>query len=443
MKPKHPAPGAKPAPPSHIDHEAVMNALTSGQVDALVIKDEVFILRQAQQNTEIERALAMLRESHDTLEAIKRGEADALVIEGRVFTLKGADQPYRDMVEQMQEGALTLSGGLILFSNRRLAEMLKVPLQELTSRRFADFVIAEDRAKFDDLCDQGYRGTSRGEIRLATADPSVLPVQLAINPMHVESVSGLCIIVTDLTQQKLFADLEQMVAERTRALRQSNLALQEESEMRQRAQREMLEAGTNEQIRLGQELHDGPQQTLTALVLKTKKLERKVAEGQEITRAEIEQLPRIVSSVMSDLRAISRNIFPVTLEKSGLVAALEELAANSETLFNIRCKVTLQGRPAPDNIDTAHNLYRIAQETIHNAVKHSRIKEMEIRVRDCAPGLELMLIDDSPGFEPSPQKSKGMGLRNMFHRVQLMRGTLKFERQPDGRFAVVCTLPAS
>src|SRR5215472_7566179 len=83
-----------------------------------------------------EDLLARLNELEETLRAIRQGEVDALLVstsEGdRVFTLQGADHPYRVMVETINEGAATVSpGGEIFYANRRFAEMLAVPLEQL------------------------------------------------------------------------------------------------------------------------------------------------------------------------------------------------------------------------------------------------------------------------------------------------------------------------
>ena len=91
----------------------------------------------------VDELRARLAEAEETLRAIRSGEVDALVVstsEGdRVFTLRGADEPYRIMLEQMSEGAASLSGDrVLLYANRRLAELLAVPPQPWSARRSSD-----------------------------------------------------------------------------------------------------------------------------------------------------------------------------------------------------------------------------------------------------------------------------------------------------------------
>src|ERR1700681_4746706 len=92
---------------------------------------------------------ARLDEAEETLRALRSGEVDSIVASGpegdRVYTLKGADETYRVMVQEMAEGALTLSlDGLILFSNKQFARMLRRPLERVIGSRILDFVAAED-----------------------------------------------------------------------------------------------------------------------------------------------------------------------------------------------------------------------------------------------------------------------------------------------------------
>ena len=108
---------------------------------------------------------ARLAEAEETLRAIRTGEVDALVVstsEGdRVFTLRGADEPYRIMLEQMSEGAASLSGDrVLLYANRRLAELLAVPLSTLVGTPIERFVAAEDRALLAELF-----ASREGEVR--------------------------------------------------------------------------------------------------------------------------------------------------------------------------------------------------------------------------------------------------------------------------------------
>jgi len=145
-----------------------------------------------------------LDEAEETLRALRSGEVDAVVASGpdgdRVYTLKGADEAYRVMVENMAEGALTLTpDGLILFSNEQFASMLGVPLEHVIGSPIYDFAAPEDAPALAAVL-AGPSG-SKAEIRLRNGDRT-LPAQVSANPLSFDGTECVCLIVTDLTGQK-------------------------------------------------------------------------------------------------------------------------------------------------------------------------------------------------------------------------------------------------
>ncbi|MCJ2033383.1 PAS domain-containing sensor histidine kinase [Methylobacterium sp. J-068] len=152
---------------------------------------------------------ARLEEAEDTLAAIRRGDFDAVVVEDGagerlIYTLENADRPYRVLIEQIQEGALTLSAeGTILYGNRRLAEMLGVSQERVIGRSLQDFVLDVDRSILHRLLDGAADGAVRGELALAVPDSGSLPVNLSLSRLHREDVTPLlCGILTDLSEQR-------------------------------------------------------------------------------------------------------------------------------------------------------------------------------------------------------------------------------------------------
>ena len=179
-----------------------------------------------------------IAEYEETLGAIRRGEIDAVVVSGRagehqVFTLDNADRPYRVLIEQMQEGAVTLSDdGTVLYSNRRLAGMLGLAQERVVGQLLQGFLVSEEGVAFARLRHAARYGSARGEFTLLGANNRPVPVYISLNHMHDESTTLLCGVLTDLTEQKLhlseLADanfrLLNEIAERERvedALRQS------------------------------------------------------------------------------------------------------------------------------------------------------------------------------------------------------------------------------
>ena len=150
---------------------------------------------------------ARLAEANETLVAIRFGEVDAVLVQGprgdQLFTLKGADEPYRVLIEEMNQGAVTLSAdGSILFCNRRFADLLRAPIEKIVGVTFGAFVVPSERVRFADLMEAARTGGSAGEITLSASDASSVPLQLAMGPLPVESAAAICLVATDISESR-------------------------------------------------------------------------------------------------------------------------------------------------------------------------------------------------------------------------------------------------
>ena len=168
-------------------------------------------------HAEIEELRQRLQEAEETLHAIRSGEVDALVINGpageQVFTLRGADHVYRIIVEEMSEAAVTLSAdGAILYCNSRFAELVRTPYGRIIGNPFALFTAPEHRDHFAALISTHEK--CRAEIELQAADGVRLPIYASCNRISVDNSPAVCVIATDLTEQKR---QEELIAEERRA----------------------------------------------------------------------------------------------------------------------------------------------------------------------------------------------------------------------------------
>lgn len=149
-----------------------------------------------------------MTEAEDTLHAILSGEVDGLVVttaEGeQIFTLSGAEHPYRVMVETMNEGAATLAfDGTILFCNRRFADIVRMPLENVIGASIHQYISSKDLDVFNALFDQGLTKNSKMELTLQTGDGNSAPVLLSASPLNQVDMHGaMCLVITDLTEQK-------------------------------------------------------------------------------------------------------------------------------------------------------------------------------------------------------------------------------------------------
>lgn len=176
---------------------------------------------------------ARLDEAEDALRAIRRGEVDALVIETehdlRVYTLQDSEHAYRVMVETMNEGAASLmADGTILYCNRRLAEMLGLPLEQVLGATFFDLLGEGQREAFSQLLCQAVKSEVRAELSLPVRGAAALPALLSMKSISIDGDHpAACLVVTGLAeQQRSREELEARVAERTVELAQKNRDLE-------------------------------------------------------------------------------------------------------------------------------------------------------------------------------------------------------------------------
>jgi len=148
-----------------------------------------------------------LEEAESTLQAIRHGEVDALVVSSptgpQVYTLQSADHPYRILIQEMQEGALTLtSTGLILYANLAFARMMRTSLESIVGTSVQRFVAPHELQSFQAFFERCARSNTRGEMVLQAADGTLVPTFLACNSFRVDDFQSVCLVVTDLTEQK-------------------------------------------------------------------------------------------------------------------------------------------------------------------------------------------------------------------------------------------------
>src|SRR3989338_231820 len=151
---------------------------------------------------------AQLGEAEETLRAIRDGEVDALFVagegDGHLFTLKGADQPYRTLIEEMSEGALTMTAeGVILYANRRFAEMLKMPLTKVIGATIHTWIAPGSQQILPSLLGKGADKKRHEQLTLIASDGTQVPVYFSLSNLLIDGMpDAYCLVATDLTEQK-------------------------------------------------------------------------------------------------------------------------------------------------------------------------------------------------------------------------------------------------
>jgi len=220
------------------------------------------------------------------------------------------------------------------------------------------------------------------------------------------------------------------------------LTVLQDATARRQLEREVLEASNREQQRIGNDLHDGLGQELTGIALLLRGLENRAEREAAALSPAIEEVALLVNDAIFTTRALARGLSPVTFDRGGLALALEELARRLSAMFhiNVRCEADDRLDRGLESVNALH-LYRIAQEAVTNAAQHGSAGKVMIELRfDAGRGL-LRIEDNGHGFNPAMHQSKGLGLRIMHYRAQMMAGSLRIESARSRGTVVSCWFP--
>jgi len=208
---------------------------------------------------------------------------------------------------------------------------------------------------------------------------------------------------------------------------------------------QLLTAQEEERRRIAREIHDGITQDLALAGIELGLLRRESA--AESARQKIAQVEEKLLAITEDLRLLSHEFHPGLLEHAGLRVALEAHCRELSSLYGL--EVRLEAGPFADKIPRglALPLYRIAQESLRNVVKHAHASQALVSLReieDAAGGrrLHLSVVDDGIGFEPgSPEQGTGLGIMSIAERARLIGGELQIHSVPQAGTRLQLTVP--
>jgi two-component system sensor kinase FixL len=208
-------------------------------------------------------------------------------------------------------------------------------------------------------------------------------------------------------------------------------------------EREILIASEREQQRLGRELHDDLCQQLACVEFLMHSLEKELATKSKADARRAAEISKLLRETNARARELSHGLAPTHLEAGGLFSALEKLAMRTRKVFHIDCRFRCTGPVQIDDPEGRYHLYRIAQEAVSNAVKHGRAKRIEINLEAKGSHQVLSVKDNGVGLPQKLRRAKGVGLRIMQYRAELICGSLVVQRKSGGGTAVVCSIGAN
>jgi PAS domain S-box-containing protein len=211
------------------------------------------------------------------------------------------------------------------------------------------------------------------------------------------------------------------------------------SESRNR-ERDLLNAVAGEQRRFAHDLHDGLGQELTGIALLLKTLVRRAASDAPALVTGLEEVLEYANGAIATSRAVARGASPVGREHGGLDEALRELVERIQRQGGPALSYQVTGRDSGE-LDAllADNLYRIAQEAITNAVRHSGARRVALRLERTLAYVRLAIEDDGSGIPPGAGEHGGLGLRIMRARAELVGARLAIGALAPHGTRVECT----
>ncbi|HPV39764.1 MAG TPA: PAS domain S-box protein [Spirochaetota bacterium] len=189
-----------------------------------------------------------------------------------------------------------------------------------------------------------------------------------------------------------------------------------------------------ERQRIGQDLHDGLGQNLTAVTFLIEALKEKTAERFKVGIPDIENIESMIRDAIVQTRSLSRMLSPVEMEKNGLRSALDEMASSTEKIFHVSCKIYQDGNFYVSDNQAATHLFYIAREAVTNSIKHGKASSIHIHLVANSEFLRIVIQDDGEGAQE--KKNTGLGLRIMRYRAGIIGAEFQAGNREGGGFEV-------
>ena len=296
--------------------------------------------------------------------------------------------------------------GRLTMANLALLREARFTAAEALGRPLADLPLPPALAA-EAVSDRALLGGDVGEVFRERADPQRdgslrwrATTKALLREAHSDQVTGLVSITRDVTRPK---ELE----------------------------RELLDISGREQRRLGSDLHDDIGQQLSGILMMMGALKRDIAKTAPALLERIDQLHQLQRSALESVRTLARGLCPVELSQGGLPIALEGLVRQFIHLPQPLCRLEVSGgAPAGLSDEAAVHVFRIAQEALSNAVKHSGATQVVLRLQSRPGLLQLEVADDGKGMTmaatPAGHPAAGLGLQLMRYRAQMVGAELEF-----------------
>lgn len=340
--------------------------------------------------------------------------------------LASREASYRMLFDLFPESATVWSrDGMLLMQNLASARFMGGQREAFLGKHIADIFGPDATTPFLERLqrafDTGAREEQDDEAVLGNGRRHVFRtcMQRIRQPDGTEAVQ---VISYDITER---AEAEQRTAAALRA--SETLRIQEHSALAERQ-------------RLARELHDSVSQALYGIALGVNTARNMLDRDKEATRHALNYSITLARAGLSEMRALIFELRPESLRSEGLVAALRKQAEAVNARFEIPVNIAIDDEPdLPLSVKEA--FYRIAQEALHNAVKHAQARELWVRLTHDDVCWTLSVADNGVGFDPATVGPGHLGLKSMQERAVSAGGHLMVDSAPGAGTRIQATVP--
>jgi PAS domain S-box-containing protein len=243
----------------------------------------------------------------------------------------------------------------------------------------------------------------------------------------------------DGTDKVVHSEGEVTLNQEGRAVRMTGTA-QDVTEQAQ-LERDLLTTKEQERARIGHDLHDGLGQELTGISLRLRSLGQILASERSPHVQAIDELIALLQNAIGETRRVARVLSPGFSTALGFGVALKALAEEVNTHSEVKCRVERLSNYEPQDVEVAAHLYRITQEAINNALRHSNAQNIDVRLSRDGDLVTLEILDDGIGIPPPSSRVEGVGLKSMHYRARIIHGYLDVAPRTQGGTRVSLTVP--
>lgn len=187
----------------------------------------------------------------------------------------------------------------------------------------------------------------------------------------------------------------------------------------------LMEGEEKERFRIAKELHDGVNGDLSAIKFKLSSL-------LEMNNSVIKEAVTMIDKSCQQVRAISHNLVPPSLQDFNLIEALEEYCTNMNAIHSPKISFQQLGDAIILNKKQEANVFRIVQELVNNSIKHAQADEINVQISSRKSTIQLTVEDNGKGYDQKTIKTDGIGLKNIQSRVAYLNATLDLISNTQG-----------